>query len=295
MTDEHGATPTGALEDVAYLSRSTNRIRILDELAKEPKTRRELAEQTGTSRTTLDRIVNELEDRAWVKRTADGDYVATSTGDRLMAQVRPFLDSVRAVRRLEDAVAWLPEDLSIGLHHFADATVRRPAGDDPMATVDYFVDLVQDAAEIRVLTHLAPPAPLALAMRDGLLDGRLTATYVVTDDLVEYLRAQPERRTRWRELVEAGAEVYRYDGHVPCNLFVFGGTVLIKRSRPEPIHDSYGAPIESEDEAVRSWARDLVERHRADATPVGVEAFADEPVVRQIESADRSGAESPDG
>lgn len=286
MTTERDEIPADALEDVAYLSRSANRLRILEALTGGPDTRRELAESTGSSRATLDRIVNELEERGWAERTTEGDYVATATGDRLMAQVRPFLESVQALARLDDAVTWLPDDLSIGLHHFRDAAVRRPEGDDPIETVDYFVELARGADEIRVLTHLAAPMPLAQAMRDGLAAGELTATYVLTGGLVDYLRDSREHRTIWQDLLGAGASLHRYEDHIPCNLYVFGETVLVKKSRPGPIHDSYGVPIVSENEAVRSWATDLVEQYRADATRVSVEQFTDEQPVSRVETGD---------
>lgn len=270
-----GSIPTDALEDVAYLSRSANRVAILDALAAESYPRRELGEETGVSRTTLDRIVNEFEDRGWAERTTDGEYAATTTGRHLVAELRPFVESVEAIRRLGEALAWLPADLDIGLQHFSDATVRRPKGDDPMETVDYFVDLATDADRMAVLSHLSPPIPLSRTMRDRIVAGDLRGQFVVTGDCLEYLRGHADRRARWRDILEAGGEVYRYDGHLPCNLFVFGETVLIKKSAPGSFHASYGVPIESHNDAVRVWADEVVERHREAATRVDTEAFAD--------------------
>ena len=287
MPNRSEVTSTEALEDIAYLSRSPNRVMILDALTREAHSRRDLAGQTETSRTTLDRIVNELEERGWVQRTTDGDYVGTPTGKHLMAQVRPFIDSVEAIRRLDEAVAWLPTDeLSIGLHHFSDALVLRPEQDDPMETVDYFVNLIRDTAEFYVLTHLAPPAPLARAMRDRIVTGRLSAEYVLTDELINYLRDQPQRREHWRDIIDGGADVYQGQGPIPCNLWIFDDIVLIKKSGPEPIQDSYGVPIQSENETVRSWAHDLIDRCRADAARVDVEMSVEEPAVPQTESGD---------
>ena len=271
---------TDALDDVAYLTRSPNRVRILDALARGRYTRRELAEVTESSRTTLDRIVNELEERGWAHRTTDGTYAATATGTHLMEEVRPFLDSVEAIRNLGDAVAWLPADeLSIGLHHFSDASVLRPEQGDPMETVDYFVDLIRDTADFRVLTHFAPPVPLARTMRDRIVAGELTAEYVLTDALVEYLRERPERRERWRDILEGGADVFRVHRPLPCNLWTFDRTVLIKKSGPGADEASYGVPVHSENEAVRSWAGELIDLCRTDGTPVDVETFAEEPVA----------------
>lgn len=123
-------------------------------------------------------------------------------------------------------------------------------------------------------------------MRDRLAAGELTGCFVVTDDLVDYLGDQQVHRSIWRDIVEAGASLYRYGGHIPCNLYVFGDTVLLKKSRPGPIHESYGVPIVTENEAVRSWALDLVEQYRADATPVDVETLADEPPVSRVDPGD---------
>lgn len=287
MLTRNDTVPIEALEDIAYLSRSPNRVRILDALTRDSYSRRELGEQTGTARTTLDRIVNELEERGWAHRTREGNYVGTPTGRHLMAQVRPFVDSVEAIRRLDETVAWLPADeLSIELHHFGDASVLRPEQDDPMETVDYFVDLIRDTADFRVLTHLAPPAPLAGAMRDRIVTGRLTAEYVLTDELIDYLREQPERRGRWRDIIQGDADVFRDEGPLPCNLWIFDDIVLIKKSGPEPIQDSYGVPIQSENETVRSWAHDLIDRRRADATRVGAETFAEDLGAPRVESGD---------
>jgi len=165
MGEEEPEVPTRALEDVAYLARSVNRVRILGVLTNRSATRRELAEVTGTSRTTLDRIVNELEDRGWAKRTLDGTYTATPQGTQLQRQFQPFLDSVVAIRKLGNAVAWLPtEELTVGLEHFADAIVQRPERDDPVETIDLMVEMVDEATRHRAFTHLVPPEPLSEAI-----------------------------------------------------------------------------------------------------------------------------------
>lgn len=267
MDEGENSIPTEALEDVAYLSRSPNRANILDRLSRKAHTRRELTEYVGASRTTLDRIVNELEDQGWIERTTDGDYVATSAGTHLIREFRPCVEAVEAIRRLGPAIDWLPVDeLEIGLRHFRDATVRWPEGDDPAETVDFMNRLISEASEFQVLTHLKPPASLLLATRDAVVSGRLTVKAVGTDSYSEGpLNQDTDRRELWRDILEAGGQLYRYDGPIPCNLWIFDELVLIKKSRPGPIDDSYGVPIVSENSTVRSWAEDLIEQHIADA------------------------------
>lgn len=274
-TDQRLASaPTDALEDVAYLTRSPNRVRILDALADGPWTRRALTEATGASRTTLDRIVNEFEEREWAEREPDGRYAATATGNALMDAVAPCLDAVAAVQRLGDAVAWLPrEELPIGLEHFSDATVRHPDTDDPVETGDYFAELIIDADEITVLSEWAPPERVAKTMHEEVVEGRLEGRFVETRDTVEYIFEDPMRRERWEEMLDAGATSWLYDGDVPCNCFVIGDTVLVKSSGPDAIQESYGSPIESTNDVVREWALDLVERYRQESTRVDHETL----------------------
>lgn len=281
------AIVTDALEDVAYLSRSENRVRILDAVQRRPATRRELAERTGTSRTTLDRIVTELEDRGWVERTTDGEYAATPVGAVLLRQFRPFLGAVAAIDRLGDAVTWLPvEDLSVGLEHFADATVMRPEH-DAVEVIEYMDDLIRESDRFLVLSDLVPPERIGQILHESVTEGGLAVTAVATGQTVDLIRGEPRRRERWREMVEAGAEITRYEGSIPCNLWIADETVLIKESAEEPIPESYGRPIVSENEAVRSWGADLIERHAAAGTPLTAASFADDSTVATSGPGDR--------
>lgn len=274
MTTNREPIPRDAIEDIAYFSRSANRIRILDALTRGPHTRREMEEFTEASRTTLDRIVNELEERGWAERTPDGDYVATPTGTHLVAQLMPFIDSVTAIHQLGEAVAWLPDDeLSIGLHHFKNAFVRRPEQGDPIETGEYYIELFRDTTDFRVLTNLAAPGPVARKLRERVVTGEMTAECVITRDVIDLIRDNTDRSARWRDMVREGADVFAHSGPIPCNMYIFDDVVLIKKGGPKPIDDAYGVPIQSENEAVLSWGHDLIDEYRAGATRVDAETF----------------------
>lgn len=63
---------------------------------------------------------------------------------------------MEANREFGELAAILPADeLSIGLHHFHDASVRRPSPSEPAGK--YLAEAIQDAETLRVLTWLAPP------------------------------------------------------------------------------------------------------------------------------------------
>lgn len=274
VADPH-AVSADALEDIAYLSRSVNRVTLLDALASGSYARRDLNERTGVARTTIGRIVNEFEERGWVERTGDGEYTATPTGEQVSAEFTPLVEAMAAIRILGDKVAWLQApDSAIGLRHLSDATVRRPESSDPMAPAHHLTARLRGADELRCLFGVVPPVSFEIAMRDCTVEGDLTAEHVVSEREFAYVRDHPERAPRWREYVAAGANVYRYDGTVPCNLVVLDGTVYIGKSQSE-----YGEPytvVETENDAVVSWACEIIERHRTAAERLDTEAFAEE-------------------
>lgn len=271
MLGDSGEFSSAALDDVAYLGRSANRLKLLVALTVEPSTRSELEARTGVASTTVGRILNELQERGWVERTVDGEYGGTPTGRLVVREFTPIIDALETVRRLGDAATWLPVDeLSVGLRHFEDATVVGPTPNAPFELVDHIADLVRNARTFRTLTFLDPPTPVGEAMHAGVVDGRLTAEHVLAGGLVAHLRDEQSSPPDWRSYLEAGARVYRYGGRIPCNLFVVDETVLLMSDRPE----GAGAAIQSTDETVRAGVNELFEEYRDDAEPVYAEFFA---------------------
>lgn len=276
MPDRGSELSTEALEAIAHLARSANRVRILDTLACDAHSRGELAELTPASRTTVDRIVNEFQERGWAERSTEGTYAATTEGEQLMRRFRPFIESVTALQQLGDALDWLPlDELTIGIEHFSDAVVWEPAT-DPVETVEFMCDLVREASQFRVMSDLVPPEPLEEVITERLRANQLTVAGVATNQALHHIRSRPERAERWRAMSEAGATVARHDGPLPCNMWVFDGTVLIKKSSPGPVDESYGVPIVSKDETVLSWAEELIDDWIAKGTPIEPESFRED-------------------
>ncbi len=273
MAGDSRPLPEAALEDVAYLSRSANRVRILETLADGPHTRRELMDATGVSRTTLGRILNELAERGWTERNADGRYGATRTGEHVAASFLPLIDAMATVRSLGEAASWLPASVhDVGIDAFRAATVHRPNQNAPASFAGELVDRIGPAEEVRTLTYLAPPEhSVAELLHDRIRDAGVDSEFVLAGGLADHIAENPERRDRWRESVEAGAAVYDYDGHIACNLFVIDGTVLVVNTSPED--GPPGAFVESDDPRALEWAEDLVASYREEAERLDAETF----------------------
>lgn len=274
MLDGSGTSVDAPLEDIAFLSRSSNRFRVLDALSTDPQTRRELETEVDASRPTLQRILADFTDRGWVERTADNEYAPTAKGEHIVARFAPLVEAMRAVQRLDEAVAWLPTgEHAIDVEHFSDATVRRSTPTSPIAAADYLAEVVPNASRFTCLAHIAPPVDVSATLLDSVLDGQLTAEMVFTDDLVEYLLTKPDRTARWRRHLENGTGVFRYPGYIPCNLFIVDDTVFVGNSHPEV--DQACQLIESRDDAVEQWAQSVIESHRTEADRLDTETFTD--------------------
>lgn len=274
MADGADPIPAGALADVAYLARSENRVRLLGTLASGAWTRRDLCDETGVARATVDRTVTEFENRGWATRTTDGAYVATATGREVAAQTRTHLESMATIDRLGELVDWFrTEEGSVDLPDLADATVHRPTDADPTATVEYMTDLLRASDTFRCVVGVAPPVPFEEAMRDGTVERDLATEHVITDAELAAILEQPSRVRRWREYLAGGANVYRYDGAAPCNVLVFDGTVVVGNT-PSDVAPPFTV-VESDHEAVLGWATGLVDSYRERAEPIDPAVFAD--------------------
>lgn len=261
--------PEGVLDDLAYLSRSETRIQVLNVFEGEPHTSRDIAETTDIPRSTLRRTLTELIDREWVERTVDGEYILTPIGDHIAAETERYIGALRAIRALGDAIVWIPRaELDIGLHHFQDANVMRPEPNATSAPSTFATKLLRQATEFACLVNVAPSLGFETAMINGVVDGTLRTNHVITGGELSVLRQDPERASRWQRYVEAGANLYCYDGEIPCNLLVIDDTVLILDREPKAIEG-----IEITKNVVRSWAHDVIEIHRADSTRLDGEAF----------------------
>lgn len=272
-----GEIPTDVLDDVGYLSRSENRAHVLEALTKGSHSTRDLRDLTGTSKTTLHRILGEFEDRSWVERTADGEYTATPQAEHVAVQLQAFLDSMAAIRDLGEDVRTLPAaeltlgpeaEVTVGLQHFREATVEHKQPQAQGIGRRQLVETFRESSATHVLMDIAPPHLVGDILQERVENGEMTHVGVMTRELFEYLRDDHEWPPLWKGLAEAGSDLYRYDGSVPANLVVGDERTLIWPPTAEPRRG-----ISSRDETVRQWAFDVIRRYREQAEPLNAESF----------------------
>lgn len=78
----------------------------------------------------------------------------------------------------------------------------------------------------------------------------------------------PDNEQHRELLASANRRMYRYEGHIPCHLFITDETVLISNPQVKTDQVDRNTVIESQNETVRDWAIDVFERYQADAEEV---------------------------
>lgn len=256
-----------ALEHLDYLTSSQNRVRVLQALTETTTSSgetsggqapRDLLEDTGASEATVSRILSEMQDRGWARRSQEGGYVATGRGELMAAQFDPLHESVDALVNLGRAAELLPtEELTIDLRHFRDATVRQPEGPQPRAATQYLVELLDDSTIYSSMHYTLTPASLQTRWAEAASEGVDVIT-IIADSLWKHIKADPGLREAQLEIIDAGATAYIYDGYLPCHLFIYDDVVAIA----DGVEGLDYVFIESGNETVREWALEVHERYR---------------------------------
>lgn len=264
-----------ALEDISFLARSENRVRVLQAIAERTRARHELRENLAIARTTFGRVLNELESRGLIQAT-DGEYSTTPAADAILSKFNPLLETVEGIQALGEAIAWLPPPAhAIDFRHLRDATVTTSSVENPAEPFDRGLQLIRDADTYLGLTSTAIPSYVD-ALLEGHARGRLDFDGVIEASFLDTLRGDPERAAQWLRIADAGL-TWVYDGRIPINLHIVDETVLIwLGERREDGLDIKGL-LESTNPAVLSWAEALYADYRSAAEPLEASMVPDPP------------------
>lgn len=260
------------LDDIAFLSRSNNRNRVLVELAEGGRTRRELRDAIGTSQPTLGRVLDGFQERGWV--TKDGrEYSLTPFGRLLVEEFDDLMATVETIQQLRDLAPRLPlEEMDFDLRLLAEATITTPSPTDASAHFRREVELMERTERIRFLCNQAQPETVE-RYRDWVVEsgGHLEAT--IAGDAIDAASTSAEMGPYLNDMLASDrATIYRYDGPVSIMLGLLDDTASIV-----PLDDN-GVPwafIESEHEPVKSWVADTLEAYREQAEEITIPSLDD--------------------
>lgn len=265
-----GMESAGALEEIEFLARSSNRVRVLDALSDGPVGRYELEESTGVARATLGRILDDFEARGWIVAD-DRQYRATQLGTYVSRELAAALERFGPVPSLNEVAQWFPEEgFDFDLRHLAGADIVRATKRNALAPTTHITNRIRDADRVQLITYAVLPGVMETCWR-GTVDGDLELVGVLDEGAVENVGTDPKMVERAREMAESGrSEVYVYFDDIPSTVFVVDETVLLCLSGGE------GAPlavIETDNEAVHSWADSIIDDHQREGEQLDPSIF----------------------
>lgn len=259
-----------ALEGIEFLARSSNRVRVIDALETAPMGRRDIEEETGVSRATLGRILDDFEERGWVRR--DGrTYETTLVGDYVAREFTALLERFEPVPGLNELAQWFPEEgFDFDLGCLAGAEIVRATKSDALAPTTHISRRLRTADRVRVVSYSHIPDVLEVCWRRT-VGGPLELESVIDSGALDRIGTDPRMVDHAREMAQSGqAELYVYHGTVPYTVFVVDDAVLLCLSGGD------GAPhavIETANETVRAWAEATIDTYCGEGEPIDPGSF----------------------
>lgn len=251
-------------EEISYLVRSENRVRVLDSLSEKPKSKREMVKATGVSGVTAGRIIEGFLERGWIRETNDA-YATTAVGDLIASDYRRLFESMDVASRLGPVIEHLPlHTMEFDVRHLTSASIADPETFDPLRAMDRQMQLFRGADHVRGFTHRLPNFLGEVIYREVIENG-LEFEGVFEAQLVDRILESATLREKTAEAIRAGARIYRArEGTtIPHHAGIFDNVVAIA------IHDDKGsmcAGIETTAEPVMEWGVRTFEAFRGEAT-----------------------------
>lgn len=276
---------TSALDDVAFLALSENRIALLEALS-DGRThhRDELMETTDVSRPTLARILNDLDGRAWITQHGQNCRI-TTLGAWVHEEFTDLLEVMDAANQLRDAMRWIPADAIDHdlIRRLDDAELVFATESDPTAPIRRSAEHVRDGTRLRFLTTQVTVSYFA-ALRDAVFDDDTTVRGVVTPDVRDTLENDRTLASLYRQLSRSDAVNFFVTRDSPPILQIVDDSVGIGLTDAEK--NPRGLVL-SDDESVLAWAEQTFGSYREDAsrlTPEKTPQIRESPpVVESIE------------
>jgi predicted transcriptional regulator len=254
-----------AIGAVEFLARSETRVRILDALAESgPLTRDDLQRRFDAARTTVQRNLDALVERGWV-RERNREYDATQAGEWVAEDFGHLVRTVDTATELAPVYEHVDTDaVDLDLRHM-DVSVTTPDPADPLKMIHEQVKHIEGAEYLRMLFPLTCAQALD-ALHQQVTEAGADLELVVTPAVAENVRSEPDYREQVADLQAAEtASLWVYEGQFPYYLGRYADTVelgLVDDGQP-------AALVATEDARARRWAERTVEEYRAEATAFG--------------------------
>lgn len=261
---------SSAVDDIAFLANSENRVAVLRSLINGTHSRHVIAEKTDVSRVTLGRILDELEDRQWI--TQQGQVCdITPLGAWVIEEFTALSKMMESEQTLRQVFQWFPaEDYGFHISCLADADITLISRADASAPISTLIKQFEIGGRVYAFSFAITSQFLDACWRH-VMDGRVTWEWVFTTEVLDVLTNSPEMARQSREMLESGKAEYRhYEGDIPYVVIVSEEMVNLR------LADADGAAtalIQSNHDPVRAWAETTFQEYWRDGSPIEANVF----------------------
>lgn len=253
-----------ALDELAFLSASPNRLRLLDALADGASTPDELGETLSLPRSTLQRNLSSLTDRGYVRYDpASNRYESTVAGELARDALDGALDKVSTAVDLSPFLDELPIDLPVDAAALTDCDVIMASSESPFDPVAAIKRHVSDAGSVRGFFPTVNPIYVEAMQRyePGAVRVEAIAPPQAYEALMENYRKLLERMTS----VET-VDLYE-SPDVPEYALAFAGENLLLGAFDDRMR-THSVLLARTDVPLFEWAEETYQEIKSSATPV---------------------------
>ena len=244
-----------ALDDIAFLANSDNRVAVFERLVDGSRGRDELIDEVDASRVTIARILRELEACEWVTRSGQ-KYTVTPLGEWVYEEFARLVDEMEAEHRLREAIQWLPPDLlTFDIRCLRDAELILVDETDATVLVRRIVEFHRSGDRIRGVARESAPAFIENQW-ELTVQGDTHVELVITPEIVETIRDHQPTARRFREMLnQENAHYFVYED-IPISVGIVNGAVGINLTDEQ---GTLKGGLKTDNEIVHAWAVDLFE------------------------------------
>lgn len=254
---------TEPLDDIEFLSRSINRVTVLEEVSSHPQTRAGLEASTDVSKVTIGRILDDLLDRGWIVKTGD-TYKTTPIGEVIAADFSQLRTTVETAQKLRSIAPYLSE-IQFDVRCLDDATITVSDPADPMAPFERPIELLRGAERARFLSRMISPVVLEV-VHEAVVEGDLSIEAVLSDSVRERIESDQEMTTWTRDILDSTrAHAYLSEETTPFEAAMIDDVVAILVTDGDDIVRGF---IETTDATVQQWFDAEFESHQESARPL---------------------------
>ncbi len=267
-----GVLPThmnSALDDIAFLANSENRVAVFETLVEGRRSRNEVRDQVDASRVTIARILREFEDRNWIENSGQS-YEMTPLGEWVCDEFTQLMEEMEVENQLREPLQWLPTDIvTFDVRCLRDAEIILLDGSDATALIRRIVEFHRSGDWVRGIARAAAPVFIENQWKLT-VHGDTRVELVLTPEALDVIRNHPRSAQQFREMLDEDNARYSICEEIPISVGIVDGTVGINLTDKQGV---LKAGLITDDETVCAWAVDLFETCREKSRPVKPDAI----------------------